>query len=53
MFAFFKLLLDLVEEYGDVTKCGMSETYSSIDVTIDGEKYLLTIMKEAKKDDSV
>ena len=53
MFAFFKMLLDIIEQYGDVTKCAESETYSSIDVTIDGEKYMLTIMKEAKKDDSV
>ena len=51
MFDFFKMLLDIVAQYGGVTKCGMSETYGSIDVTIDGEKYLLTIMKEEKKDD--
>lgn len=53
MFAFFKMLLDIIEQYGDVTKCGMSDTYGNIDVTVKGEKYLLTIMKEENKDDSV
>lgn len=51
MYVFFKVLLDLIEEYGDIIKCSMSETYSSIDVTINDEKYMLTIMKEEKKDD--
>ena len=50
MFAIFKLLLDLANDYGDVTKCSMADIYSTIDVTINDESYMLTIMKEAKKD---
>lgn len=53
MYEVFKVLLDLLEDYGDVARCDMSKTYSSIDVTINDEKYLVTIMKEGKKDDSV
>lgn len=50
MFAIFKLLVDLFEEYGDITKCNMSENYSTIDMIVNDESYMLTIMKEAKKD---
>lgn len=51
---FYKILNFIGDHHADcVTSLSMSETYSSIDATIDGEKYMLTIMKEVKKDDSV
>lgn len=53
MYEVFKELLDTINNWGEITKCAMSETYSSIDVNIGGDKYLLTIMKEENKDDSV
>lgn len=53
MWKFFNNILCRCSGLGDIVKCSMSETYSSIDVFVDGEKYLLTIMKEEKKDDSV
>ena len=51
MYEVFKVLLDLLEDYGVVASCDMTKTYSSIDVTINDEKYRITIMKEEKKDD--
>ena len=53
MWKLFMALLSRVHDSGEITKCSMSETYSSIDVIVKGEKYLVTIMKEEKKDDSV
>lgn len=50
MFEIFKLLVDTFEGYGDITMCNMSENYSTIDITINDETYMLTIMKEAKED---
>ena len=44
---FYKLLCYLYNYHADgVVALSMSETYSSFNITIDGEKYLLTIMKE-------
>ena len=58
MFEIFNELLNRISDWrigeGDeIVRCSMSETYSNIDFKLDGETYLLTIMKEEKKDDSV
>ena len=53
MYEVFKEMLDTIGNWGEITKCSMSETYSSIDINIGGEKFLFTVMKEANKDDSV
>ena len=46
----FKTLLNVVSSCGEVTMCLMRGNSASIDVTIKGESYMLTIYKEAKKD---
>lgn len=53
LFYQFLCFIDYHYRSGNVVALSMSETYSSINIAIDGEKYLLTIMKEEKKDDSV
>lgn len=53
MFDVFNTIVNGCQGMGDITGLSMSDVYGSINVTIDGEKYLLTIMKEEKKDDSV
>lgn len=55
MFDVFNTLFNGCKGMGDITGLSMSDVYGSINVTIDGEKYLLTVMKEEKKnvDDSV
>ena len=50
MYEVFKEMLDTIGNWGEITKCSMSETYSSIDINIGGEKYMMTIMKEENKD---
>lgn len=51
MWNVFDSLLSVCSGIGQITKLNMSKTYGSVDVIIKGEKYLLTIMKEEKKDD--
>ena len=53
MFNFFKSFVGRCADSGEITNLTMNETYGSINVIVRGEKYLVTIMKEEKKDDSV
>lgn len=50
MFDLFKKFIGRCCECGAITNLSMSETYGSINVIVGGEKYLVTIMKEEKKD---
>ena len=53
MYEIFSDLLNRIDEWDEILRCSMSETYASIDFKHNDETYLLTIMKEEKKDDSV
>ena len=53
MFHIFKDIVGRCENLGRITNISMNEIYGSINVTIHGEKYLLTIMKEEKKNETV
>ena len=53
MFNYVMTLINAIANYGNITNISMSETYASIDFTKSGEKYLVTIMKEEKKNDPV
>lgn len=53
MFDVFLRILGKVNEVGNPIRMSMNDTYANIDFTYKGEKYLLTIMKEEKKDESV
>ena len=53
MFNIFKGFVGRCADIGNVTNISMNDTYGSINVIIKGEKYLVTIMKEENKNDSV
>ena len=53
MFNKVMTIINAIANYGNITNISMSETYASIDFTKSGEKYLVTIMKEEKKNDTV
>ena len=53
MFSKVMTIINAIANIGNVTNISMSETYASIDFTKCGEKYLVTIMKEENKNDSV
>ena len=53
MYEIFFDLLCRIDGRDEILRCSMSETYSSLDFKHRGETYMLTIMKEEKKDDSV
>ena len=53
MYEIFKDFLNRIDECAEVLRCSMGETYANVDFKHNGETYLLTIMKEEKKDDSV
>ena len=45
----FRMLLARLNEVGDIKNISMNETYGSVNVTVGGNDYLLTIMKEDEK----
>lgn len=53
MWDVFRKFIGRAQESGTPIRISMSETFGSIDFKVNGETYLLTIMKEEKKDDSV